>query len=658
MDPASYLPLTRGQFRLLKISPAPLLADPIIRLETFSFEDAPLYVALSYTWGDNAETFGPVLCLPGGQRVFVRKNLYTALLRCQTDLRMNNISWVWVDALCINQHDPVDKATQIPLMDQIFDKADHVIVWLGVGTILEEKALERMSSLAKAIQSLIQMKSQVTWFQALSMLPNIFPTPDELDFWHAFMEIIAKPWFNRTWVVQEACTHTSMTLILGDSTSISFQDLSDVTWKPSRDAQKSLSKRLALRYNYDLEQIQRARPRKLISLVQKHFADLLSAFSDLANLRALKDSSSAIFTHYMYRAFRGRECTLEEDRLYAMIGVMKPTLKAGITVDLLRSVRDTYLIAARHWWLNDPELSFLHWIHSDHVDKISRLWLPSWCLDFSFMENYPIVFSGIDSDSSYGAGLGKQRQFQTQSPRKTVSMITQARPPLPLKLRDIPFWRGRSVEFGHKGSLRVSAIFADTVSNVVAPTTFPYVSWRGFLEDKPNKSDVRDALRWLDECENLSKHTLGDEGLSDAFWRTMVINKRNLAKQSSHSTDVFFEDERRPSYLGVREAFRTDIGRIRQLRDDRHAYFEDLGTTLEYVFFATTGGRIGRASGSIQAGDEVVIFHGAKTPFLLRRVRGTSDLYKLVAELYVHGLMQGEVFEPESKAYMKEYIII
>ena len=39
--------------------------------------------------------------------------------------------WIWIDALCINQDDKEEKAIQVPLMGEIFSKAQSVFVWLG-----------------------------------------------------------------------------------------------------------------------------------------------------------------------------------------------------------------------------------------------------------------------------------------------------------------------------------------------------------------------------------------------------------------------------------------------------------------------------------------------------------------------------------------------
>jgi hypothetical protein len=41
---------------------------------------------------------------------------------------------IWVDSICINQEDEVEKSCQIPLVATIYSRAESVIIWLGAGT--------------------------------------------------------------------------------------------------------------------------------------------------------------------------------------------------------------------------------------------------------------------------------------------------------------------------------------------------------------------------------------------------------------------------------------------------------------------------------------------------------------------------------------------
>jgi hypothetical protein len=83
------------------------------------------YDALSYAWGTAPPS---ARCICDGNTILLRDNLDSALkyLRKPQDTR-----YVWIDYLCINQDDLIEKAVQIPRMKNIFSKASTVIVWLG-----------------------------------------------------------------------------------------------------------------------------------------------------------------------------------------------------------------------------------------------------------------------------------------------------------------------------------------------------------------------------------------------------------------------------------------------------------------------------------------------------------------------------------------------
>ncbi|KAM0377507.1 hypothetical protein ACHAPY_006670 [Fusarium culmorum] len=92
--------------------------------ETVHLASAPPYEALSYTWGEEAAS---VRILLNGEKVFVRPNLAYALAA----LRTSEPRVLWVDALCINQNDTMERNHQVGMMGGIFRRADRVLVWLG-----------------------------------------------------------------------------------------------------------------------------------------------------------------------------------------------------------------------------------------------------------------------------------------------------------------------------------------------------------------------------------------------------------------------------------------------------------------------------------------------------------------------------------------------
>ena len=85
----------------------------------------PAYRAISYTWGKDAAHF--TIHLPGQTVIKVRENLRNAL-RSLRDKEGD--CWLWVDAICIDQHSNRERNHQVRLMADIYGNANVVLVWL------------------------------------------------------------------------------------------------------------------------------------------------------------------------------------------------------------------------------------------------------------------------------------------------------------------------------------------------------------------------------------------------------------------------------------------------------------------------------------------------------------------------------------------------
>ncbi|OQO10976.1 hypothetical protein B0A48_05231 [Cryoendolithus antarcticus] len=84
------------------------------------------YEALSYVWGTSTVTCS--IIVNGLSGFTIRKNLNQAPHRLRLPDRPRLL---WVDAICINQMDPLEKAFQVAHMDDVYRHAERVLVWLG-----------------------------------------------------------------------------------------------------------------------------------------------------------------------------------------------------------------------------------------------------------------------------------------------------------------------------------------------------------------------------------------------------------------------------------------------------------------------------------------------------------------------------------------------
>jgi hypothetical protein len=59
--------------------------------------------------------------------------------------------------------------------------------------------------------------------------------------------------------------------------------------------------------------------------------------------------------------------------------------------------------------------------------------------------------------------------------------------------------------------------------------------------------------------------------------------------------------------------------------------------------FRTKGQRLGHTNGKIKIGDHVVLFDGAKAPYIIRKSTERKGAYEIIGDVYLHGVMNGEV---------------
>lgn len=116
------------QIRLFELQEGSPYTSPLLGrlLPCILQQQDSLFEALSYTWGEDSQPTHDLII--DGKKKTIRQNLFDALqmLRYHDRPRL-----LWIDAICINQEDAVEKSQQVPLMGQIYATACTVQVWLG-----------------------------------------------------------------------------------------------------------------------------------------------------------------------------------------------------------------------------------------------------------------------------------------------------------------------------------------------------------------------------------------------------------------------------------------------------------------------------------------------------------------------------------------------
>ncbi|OCK83998.1 HET-domain-containing protein, partial [Lepidopterella palustris CBS 459.81] len=181
-----------GRIRLLRLMP--LGKTDHIQCQLFDYpieetgERTCLYEALSYVWGGLDK---PRSISIGGYDLPVTTNLYAALLHLR-DQFIERI--LWVDAICIDQDNLIERAQQVQFMGTIYCKAHRVIVWLGEALADDDRALNAIR---------IAADEEITKFSTNETNQQ------------AILDLIQRPWFQRIWVLQEVAAARHVLVMCG-----------------------------------------------------------------------------------------------------------------------------------------------------------------------------------------------------------------------------------------------------------------------------------------------------------------------------------------------------------------------------------------------------------------------------------------------------------
>lgn len=190
-----YLPLDRKerQIRLLQLS-----THKEVQIRSFDFDRRPAYQALSYFWGEsNTNTSLTVK----GSRLSIKSDNLARFLSNYMDVSNDDYgrmfpgiapsaqsprhAYLWIDQICINQDDVVERDSQVAMMRDIYSSAVEVICWpsnSGDEMKIIEKALRRCRS-----------KPRMDFIGRLVDRP-----PDDVD-----LTLIGAKYWNRIWIQQE-----------------------------------------------------------------------------------------------------------------------------------------------------------------------------------------------------------------------------------------------------------------------------------------------------------------------------------------------------------------------------------------------------------------------------------------------------------------------
>ncbi|KAL8976583.1 MAG: hypothetical protein Q9205_007436, partial [Flavoplaca limonia] len=124
---------------------------------------------------------------------------------------------IWVDAICINQNDHVEKAHQVTRMARIYTDARRVIVWLGEHENESRLATQLLQDYATLYPDVTKNESMVV--DMMHVADHLLKVPQNqfsARSWQAISNLFNRPYFQRRWVLQEVALGSSIYLLCGE----------------------------------------------------------------------------------------------------------------------------------------------------------------------------------------------------------------------------------------------------------------------------------------------------------------------------------------------------------------------------------------------------------------------------------------------------------
>jgi hypothetical protein len=566
-----YKPLPRGYFRLLTIVG---LGDfPVIQMEAFPMDAPPEYVAMSYAWRKNT-TSRTFFC--NNQTFAVSSYVLDALNSFGLGFRSTK---VWIDAICINQADEEEKANQVADMQRIYAQATRVAIWLGPAENNSDLFIDKMEDFLQwAVHfdpNKVDQRGQIT-------------SPPHGHLFLALRPILARPWFNRVWVVQEVLLAKDAILVCGTR----FFD-----WK-------RFSMMIVLLRTHNLTNI----------LISPDFSrsQLEVVVSNVLNLYMMGDAgqkglSPREFTMIL-NSGRLRKVTEPVDRVWGFLGLADPELRKAAkplisySSESRRDFYKTYANMGRLLLLRDPELCLL----SIAPSASKPPGMPSWCPNF------------------HAAALNAV--------------------PLPDRLK-FPFHAGigrheigkPEVKFGYDpNTLMLRGFRLDKVDKIAKLEFSPSNSWE---EEKLPVGPQEKLALWDQQCLAIAHSVFLciPTDIPDAHVRTMLMDTMADEPQRSAYTNFrkYINDIDNKYSAGFTA---SELAAVLRMKDAINA-------ACPRAYFSTVGGRIGLGPRNLASGDTVCIVHGAKVPYVMRFKPSGGSSCEFLGDAYVDGVMYGEALK-------------
>ena len=604
------------KIRLLELVSPPDADVPAYNLKEHSLDSdkETSFEALSYVWGD--PTVRRELTVEG-QTVAVTVNLWNALR--QLAVRSGFHPPLWVDALCVNQEDLVEREEQASLVGEIYGGAARVVVWLGpdpegecteapelvemIYKKCEQMAKERGQEILPFAHELAQVSEDEAF---LDVSPSKIVTamgqaniPQSA--WQSLRRLFDSKWFTRIWCVQEIGFAKCGLLFLGAMEPILWERLAVViTWYKAQDLNRK---------GYELPLIMKG------SMYYYGLNMFIGVHVD-----GHEGAEALVAALWRFHPFKATD---PRDKVYGLVGLLR---KSGTELPVeIRyvdtSIADVCTAVAMALIEERGDLKILASIHhsSANVDVDVRDDIPSW------VPRWDGGSGLLALDRGFKPGV-----IPTACGPHIDAEISDSRPGT-LQLKGLSFGQ---VEYVSRLMARDLFSVNDDMENEAWAGLGLFIDlWNHATADDADEGSIDRLARTLTAGNHARRlHKPSAEELeqfhSDFLgWMALVFEKRGIEPQTGVSPT---------NLLNGRDAYPMQFARLARM------YCQ------ERRIFWTSSGFMGLGPPGMEGGHEVVILRGGSTPYVLKQ-RGDEWLY--VGDSYIDEIMFGECYSGKVKGW-------
>ncbi|KAG9186354.1 hypothetical protein G6011_02910 [Alternaria panax] len=651
----------RRTIRLLTVEPGDSEAPLHCNLSETCLDTTPTsYYALSYCWGANTS---PIQITCNSHPLLVTPNLHSVLVEYR---RRDTNTSLWVDAICINQSNIEERTSQVRMMDQIYSKAECVVVWLGEAEATDKMALELLKEIHVPWANCTDIPIMETGALALQY-DAYFSARVPQAYWNALAAFLLRPWFSRVWIVQEFLLARRVTIWCGSSTvDEEFPFLETI----ARFSQMIICCQMV-----------KAGVRAMAWKDDQARREAEAKWQCAHALFVIKfgREESMDGTLHLFMMTRWFDATDQRDRIFALVGLTNDMDKGF--VDYSKSYED--MIKELNLMLLNGRIGSMgcvldiwSYIHRGEEDDITE---PSWMVDpLKAMDSAHTPMMTAYPNFNLPIERSPEIQFLEREGRTSIDIrgtvfdhVTHVIP--------FPFAIGHAAPQTHLELHQNISTYIDwlqRVGDIIAPLgdlTTPPVGTKTHSIYQPTGEFLYHAFWRTLCCNSLITDAFEPPADHEGYFAWLGLlhlhqwRRENPLKQwrllgiaIAPFSALAYRFRRNKLMLcatllalplSIRLFNRTwnwCWDTIEAHGDLRRRDFESMHTQwAQGRQFGVTGlGMIGLLPSSAKVGDNVGLFAGCRVPYVLRRAEGG---YKIVGDAYLHGAMNGEGEQTEGK---------